>query len=70
MTIEAVASTIYQALLGEGLRWDARRDELLAVDIIDGRVYRLRVDASGELSLVRRVLGPRDGRSRRAHRSR
>jgi sugar lactone lactonase YvrE len=58
MTSEAVASTNYQALLGEGLRWDARRDELLAVDIIDGRVYRLRVVASGELNLVREYWVP------------
>lgn len=52
MTNEAVASTIRQALLGEGLRWDARRDEVLAVDIIDGRVYRLRIVENGALSLV------------------
>ncbi len=58
MTSEAVASTIKQALLGEGLRWDARRDELLVVDIIDGRVYRSRVVESGELSLVREYWVP------------
>jgi sugar lactone lactonase YvrE len=53
MTGAAVACTITQALLGEGLRWDARRDELLAVDILAGRVYRGRVDDEGDLSLVR-----------------
>ncbi len=58
MTSEAVASTIYQALLGEGLRWDACRDELLAVDIIDGRVYRLRVVTGGALSVVRQYWVP------------
>ena len=33
----AVACTISQAVLGEGLRWDARRGEILAVDILAGR---------------------------------
>jgi sugar lactone lactonase YvrE len=58
VTSEAVASTINQALLGEGLRWDERRDELLAVDIIDGRVYRARVVEGGALSLVREYWVP------------
>jgi sugar lactone lactonase YvrE len=58
VTSEAVASTNNQALLGEGLRWDVRRDELLAVDIIDGRVYRLRVVENGGLSLVREYWVP------------
>jgi sugar lactone lactonase YvrE len=48
-----VACTVTQAVLGEGLRWDGRRDELLAVDILAGRVYRGRVDDDGDLSLVR-----------------
>ncbi len=58
MTSEPVASTIKQALLGEGLRWDARRNELLVIDIIDGRVYRTRVVESGALSLVREYWVP------------
>ena len=53
MTSDAVASTTSQTLLGEGLRWDARRGELLGVDILAGRVYRGRVDETGGLSLVR-----------------
>ena len=51
VTSEAVASTISQAVLGEGLRWDARRDEVLAVDILAGRVYRGRVADDGALIL-------------------
>ena len=53
VTSEAVASTISQAVLGEGLRWDARRDEVLAVDILAGRVYRGRVADDGDLILIR-----------------
>ena len=53
MSGEAVACTTEQALLGEGARWDARRDELLVVDILAGRVYRGRVADDGGLSLVR-----------------
>jgi sugar lactone lactonase YvrE len=53
VTGQAVACTVTQAVLGEGLRWDGRRDELLAVDILAGRVYRGRVDDDGDLSLVR-----------------
>jgi sugar lactone lactonase YvrE len=44
--------TITQAVLGEGLRWDARREEILAVDILAGRVFRGRVHDDGALSLV------------------
>jgi sugar lactone lactonase YvrE len=58
MTSEAVASSINQHLLGEGLRWDSRRDELLAVDIIDGRVYRTTLLESGALNLVREYWVP------------
>lgn len=48
MTGEAIACTTEQNLLGEGARWDARRDELLRVDILAGRVYRDRIaDDSG-----------------------
>jgi sugar lactone lactonase YvrE len=53
MTGEAVACTSGQSLLGEGLRWDARRDELLGVDILAGRVFRARVTDTGGLTLVR-----------------
>ena len=53
MTSSAVACTKDQHLLGEGPRWDARRDELLRVDIDDGRVFRDRVDDDGSLIAVR-----------------
>ncbi len=49
----AVACTNVQAVLGEGARWDARRGELLRVDIAAGRVYRDRVDRDGGLIPVR-----------------
>jgi sugar lactone lactonase YvrE len=52
VTSEAIPVTITQAVLGEGLRWDARRQELLGVDILTGRVYRGRVEEDGSLSLV------------------
>ena len=48
----AVACTTEQTLLGEGARWDARRDELLRVDILAGRVYRDRVAEDGALISV------------------
>jgi sugar lactone lactonase YvrE len=53
VTGDAVACTLNQTLLGEGLRWDDRRDEVLGVDILAGRMYRGRVEADGSLSLVR-----------------
>jgi sugar lactone lactonase YvrE len=49
----SVACTTEQTILGEGARWDARRDELLRVDILAGRVYRDRVDDAGRLVTVR-----------------
>jgi len=49
---DAVACTTEQTLLGEGARWDARRDELLRVDITAGRVFRDRVAANGDLDPV------------------
>ena len=52
MTGVAVPSTTRQALLGEGARWDARRGELLAVDILAGHVYRDRIDDEGLLYRV------------------
>jgi sugar lactone lactonase YvrE len=45
----AVACTTEQTVLGEGVRWDARRGELLRVDILSGRVYRDRVADDGSL---------------------
>jgi len=45
-------------MLGEGARWDARRDELLRVDILAGRVYRDRVDEGGGLVPVRTYRVP------------
>jgi sugar lactone lactonase YvrE len=53
VTGEAVACTTDQHHLGEGARWDARRGELLRVDIVHARVYRDRVDADGDLRPVR-----------------
>jgi len=52
-TDDAVPCSIEQVQLGEGIRWDARRDELLAVDILAGRVYRGRVRDDGSLERVR-----------------
>ena len=49
----AVACTAAQTVLGEGVRWDGRRSELLRVDILAGRVYRDRVDNDGSLNPVR-----------------
>ncbi len=54
----AVACTIHQAVLGEGLRWDVRRSEILAVDILLGRVYRGRVADDGDLILTRSYSVP------------
>ena len=46
------AVTTEQAVLGEGVRWDARRQELLRVDILVGRVHRDRVLDDGRLEPV------------------
>lgn len=54
----AVACTTEQTELGEGARWDARRGELLRVDILAGRVYRDLVDDDGALHPVRRYELP------------
>ncbi len=54
----AIVSTVDQTLLGEGLRWDAPRSELLGVDILAGRIYRGRVADDGSLSLVREYWVP------------
>ena len=50
---DAVACTSDQHVLSEGARWDARRGELLRVDISNGRVFRDHVDSSGALHPVR-----------------
>src|SRR5262245_56114463 len=55
---EAVAGTTEQLLLGEGARWDARRDEPLRVDILAGRFFRDRVADDGSLVLVREYTVP------------
>ena len=47
-----VPCTTEQTVLGEGARWDARRGELLWVDILAGRVHRDLVDDDGDLSRV------------------
>jgi sugar lactone lactonase YvrE len=49
----AVACTAEQTQLGEGVRWDDRRSEVLRVDIVAGRVYRDRVQDDGALASVR-----------------
>jgi sugar lactone lactonase YvrE len=49
----AVACTTEQTQLGEGVRWDDRRSEVLRVDIVAGRVYRDRVEDDGALASVR-----------------
>jgi sugar lactone lactonase YvrE len=53
MTGDAIPCTTEQTVLGEGCRWDDRRQELLAVDILRGRVYRYRITDDGELRVVR-----------------
>src|SRR5262245_65323590 len=50
---QAVACTSEQRHLGEGSRWDARRGELLSVDILTGRVYRDTVGEDGALTSIR-----------------
>ena len=52
------ACTTEQTSLGEGIRWDDRRDELLRVDVLEGRVFRDRVDDSGALHPIRRYRVP------------
>ena len=49
----AVTCTTEQTRLGEGVRWDARRGELLRVDILAGRVYRDQVKGDGSLVAIR-----------------
>jgi sugar lactone lactonase YvrE len=56
--VRVAPATSEQTLLGEGVRWDARREELLHVDILAGRVFRQRPEADGSLSLVRAYALP------------
>ncbi len=53
-----MACTTEQTVLGEGARWDARREELLRVDILAGRVYRDQVTDDGSLIPVRSYQVP------------
>jgi sugar lactone lactonase YvrE len=53
---EAVVCTRSRAELGEGVRWDSRRDELLWVDILGGVVLRETVADDGTLTEVGRYL--------------
>ncbi len=55
---DPVACTTEQLVLGEGIRWDARRDELLRLDILEGRVFRDRVADDGSLVPVREYRLP------------
>jgi sugar lactone lactonase YvrE len=55
---QAVTCTTEQTQLGEGSRWDARRGELLRVDILAGRVYRDEVAENGALISVRTYQVP------------
>jgi len=50
---EAIPSTTEQTILGEGLRWDAQRGELLRVDIAAGHVFRDRIADDGGLMPIR-----------------
>jgi sugar lactone lactonase YvrE len=53
MSDEALACSAEQSVLGEGPRWDDRRNELLRVDILAGRVFRDRIADDGDLVPVR-----------------
>ena len=54
----AIACTDEQAQLGEGVRWDARRSELLRVDIVRGTVFRDGCSSGGGLAAVQRYELP------------
>ena len=57
----AVACSTKQTQLGEGVRWDARRGEMLGVDILAGRVARgpdRRRRFAGATSVNTSCLGP------------
>jgi sugar lactone lactonase YvrE len=59
MTSDPVAYTTEQSELGEGARWDDRRDELLRVDLLAGRIYRDMINDDGALIPVRSYQVPR-----------
>ena len=46
---EALTCAVEQSVLGEGVRWDDRRGELLRVDILTGRVFLDEIDGDGDL---------------------
>src|SRR5450631_1910374 len=50
---QAVACRADQTALGEGVRWDARRGQLLRVDILAGRVFLDYIDGDGDLLPLR-----------------
>jgi sugar lactone lactonase YvrE len=54
----AVVCTTEQAILGEGVRWDSRHEELLHVDILAGRVFRDQIGDDGDLLPVRSYQVP------------
>jgi sugar lactone lactonase YvrE len=54
----AVACSTKQTQLGEGVRWDARRGEMLGVDILAGRVARARIADDSSLAYVREYQLP------------
>jgi sugar lactone lactonase YvrE len=58
VTRDPVAISTQQFVLGEGLRWDGRREELLGVDILAGGIYRGHVDHDGAVSLIREYWVP------------
>jgi sugar lactone lactonase YvrE len=67
VTGDPVACTIEQTLLGDGVRWDARRDELLRVDILAGRVYRDKSASCPTMVLLHRARIAHGGRHRSCH---
>jgi sugar lactone lactonase YvrE len=58
MNSQPVVCTTEQNHLGEGARWDARRNELLRVDIVAGRVYRDALDDEGGFVPVAQYMVP------------
>ena len=56
--VQPLRCTTEQNELGEGARWDARRDELLRVDIVAGRIYRDTLADDGALIPVREYSVP------------